>query len=189
MATDDIFSDVKKGEHASDLTKFFNTEDKKEIAKRIIKEGEVQLTAEYKKKLRDDKRKQIVNNIHRNAINPDTNLPHPPQRIENAMEEAKVRIDEYVDVNRQIEDVLKKIRPILPIKFEVKEIAAKIPAEYAAKSYPIANSFGKKLKEEWMSDGSLVVVLEIPGGLEEELHNKLSALCHGDVETKILKIK
>ena len=77
----------------------------------------------------------------------------------------------------------------MPIKFEIKEIAVKIPPEFAAKSYTILNSFGKKIREDWQTDGSLVVVLEMPGGLEEDFHNKLNALCHGDVETKILNIK
>jgi len=77
----------------------------------------------------------------------------------------------------------------LPIKFEVKEIATKIPPEFAAKSYPIFNQFGKKIREDWQTDGSLVVVIEMPGGLEEDFHNKLNALCHGNVETKVLKVK
>ena len=32
--------------------------------------------------------------IHRNAVDPKTGLPHPPQRIESAMEEAKIHVDE-----------------------------------------------------------------------------------------------
>src|SRR3989338_8095878 len=95
LATNDIFKDVKNGEHASNLMKVFKTEDKREIAKKIILEGEIQLTSEYKKKLRDEKRKQIVNNIHRNAVDPNTGFPHPPQRIENALDEIKANIDEF----------------------------------------------------------------------------------------------
>ena len=47
----------------------------------------------------------------------------------------------------------------------------------------------KKIREDWQTDGSLVVVIEIPGGLEEDFHNKLNSLCHGTIETKILKVK
>ena len=90
---------------------------------------------------------------------------------------------------KQMQDVIKAIRPILPIKFEVKEIAVKIPAEFAAKSYNVLNNFGKKTKEEWLSDGSLAVVIEMPGGLEEDFYEKINAVCHGDVESKVLSIK
>ncbi|MCK4522097.1 MAG: ribosome assembly factor SBDS, partial [Nanoarchaeota archaeon] len=138
---------------------------------------------------RETKKKQIINMIHRNAVDPQTHLPHPPARVEAAMDEAKVHIDEFEDVNRQMQEVLKKIRIILPIKFEVKEIAVKISPEYAAKSYQVLNQFGKKLKEEWLNDGSLSVVLEMPGGLEEDFYEKINALCHGNVESKVLKTK
>jgi len=191
LAVPKVFSDAKKGLEASANTmkEVFQVDDPIEVAKIIIQKGEIPLTAEYKNQLREQKKKKIIELIHRDAVDPKTHLPHPPQRIENAMEEAKVRIDESMDVNKQLELVLKKIRPVLPIKFEVKEIAVKIPADYAAKSYSIVNSFGKKLKEEWQSDGSMVVVLEIPGGLEEDLHNKLNELCHGETETKILNTR
>jgi len=191
LAVQKIFTDAKKGMEASPnaLRSIFRTEDPLEVAKIIIQKGEVPLTAEYKQGLREQKKKQIINIIHRNAVDPKTHAPHPPQRIEAALEQAKFHIDEVRDVNKQVEDALKVLRPILPIKFEVKEIAAKVPPDYAAKSYSILNSFGKKIREDWQTDGSLVVVLEIPGGLEEDFHNKLNALCHGDVETKVLNVK
>lgn len=191
LAVPTVFSDAKKGEEASAnaMRSIFKTEDPLEVAKVIIQKGEVPLTTEYKNKLRETKKKQIINLIHRNAVDPKTHLPHPPARIEAAMEEAKVRVDEFTDVNKQMQDALKKIRPIIPIKIEVKEIAVKIPADYASKSYPVVKSFGKLLKDEWQRDGSWVAVIELPGGLEEDFYGKLNALCHGEVETKVLKIK
>lgn len=191
LAAQKIFTDARKGMTASpnSLKTIFGTDDPLEAAKIIIQKGEIPLTAEYKQSLRERKKKQIIELIHRNAVDPKTHTPHPPQRIELALEQAKFHIDEIKDVNKQVEEALKALRPILPIKFEIKEIAAKIPPQYAAKSYPILNSFGKKIREDWQTDGSLVVVLEMPGGLEEDFHNKLNALCHGDVETKILNVR
>jgi ribosome maturation protein SDO1 len=191
LAVQKVFTDARKGDEVSPnaLKNVFKTDDPLEAAKIIIQKGEIPLTAEYKEGLREQKKRQIINIIHRNAVDPQTHTPHPPQRIEAALSDAKFHVDEVKDVNRQVEDALKAIRPILAIKFEIKEIAAKIPAEYAAKSYPVLNSFGKKLREDWQRDGSLVVVLEMPGGLEEDFHNKLNALCHGNVETKILSTR
>ena len=189
LATDDIFKDIKKGEHASNLAKFFNTEDKKEIAKQIIKKGEIQLTAEYKQKLRDEKKKKIINLIHANAVNPENSLPHPITRIEIAMDDAKVKIDEFKSAEEQIKDVIDKLRPIIPIKYEVREIAVKIPAQYSGKSFNVLKRYGKILKEEWGNDGSLLVALEIPGGLQMELIDKLNDLTKGSVDVKIMNVR
>lgn len=191
LAVQRIFSDAKKGLEAPEnaMKQIFKTADPLEVAKIIIQKAEVPLTKEYKEKLRETKKKQIINIIHRNAVDPQTHLPHPAQRIENALSEAKFHVDEFADVNTQVEQALKSLRPIIPIKFETKEIAVKIPPEYAAKSYPIITKFGKKLREDWQSDGSYVAVVEMPGGLEEDFHNQINALCHGNVETKLLKAK
>ncbi|MBW2984393.1 ribosome assembly factor SBDS [Candidatus Woesearchaeota archaeon] len=191
LAIPTVFSDAKKGEEASAnaMRSIFKTEDPLDVAKIIIQKGEIPLTTEYKNRLRETKKKQIINLIHRNAVDPKTHLPHPPARIEAAMEEAKVRVDEFTDTNKQMQEALKKIRPIIPIKFEVKEIAFKIPAACAGKANPIVKSFGKLLRDEWQRDGSWVAVIELPGGLEEDFYGKLNALCHGEVETKVLKIK
>lgn len=191
LAVEKIFTDSHKGLEASPavLKQCFGTDDPLEISQQIIMKGEFAVTAEYKQKLRDEKKKQIINMIHRNAVDPTTHAPHPITRIELAMNEAKIHIDENEDTMKQMQEVLKKIRPILPIKFEIKEIAVKIPPEYAAKSYPIINNFGKRLKEDWLNDGSLSLVVEIPGGLESEFYEKLNHLCHGSVWSEVIQTR
>ncbi len=191
LAVEKIFTDAKKGMETSpnSLKQCFETDDVLEVAKKIIMKGDFSLTTEYKQKLRDEKKKQIIDLIHRNAVDPTTHHPHPPQRIELAMEQVKVHVDEFGDTQKQMDEIVKKIRPILPIKFEIKEIAVKIPADFAAKSYNVLNNFGKKTKEEWLSDGSLSVVIEMPGGLEEDFYEKLNGVCHGNVESKVLSTK
>ncbi|MBR9691824.1 ribosome assembly factor SBDS [Candidatus Woesearchaeota archaeon] len=191
LAAKEVFADSKKGMEASPtaLKQAFGTDDPVEAAKVIIRKGEIQLTAEYRNQLRDQKRKQVINIIHRNGVNPKTHTPHPAARIEAAMEEAKVSLDEYKPAEQQVQDVLKKLQPIIPIKFETKQIEVKVPGKYTGKTYPILKSFGKMIKEEWLNDGSHVAVIEIPGGLEEEFHNKLNSITHGDNETKIINTR
>ncbi len=186
-----IFSDAKKGLEASEhaMKQIFDTIDVEEVAKAIIKKGEIQLTQEYRENLREEKRKQIVATIHRNGVDPKTHLPHPVQRIENAFIEAKVHVDEFRPVQEQIQEALKKLRPILPIKFELKEIALKIPPEFAPKCYSTVKAFSTILKEDWQSNGYWIAVVELPGGMENDLYDKLNSICHGNVESKILKIK
>ena len=191
LATNEVYKDVKKGERASDheIEKIFGTSDIRDVAKQIIQEGEIQLTAEHKNKIREEKRRQIVNLIHRNAIDPKTGLPHPPQRIENAMGEAKVHVDEHKSAEEQVESILEKIRPIIPIKFELREIEIIIPPQYGGQSYHILKKYGKLLKDNWQNDGSLMVIIEIPSGIQEDLFLELNNLAHGEVESKILKVK
>jgi len=131
LAAEEIFKDAKKGERASseELRKAFGTDDIYDVARRIILEGEVQITAEQRKEMLEAKRKQIITFISRNTIDPRTNAPHPPARIERALEEAKVHIDVFKPVEAQIKDIVKALKPILPLKFEETEIAIKIPPE------------------------------------------------------------
>lgn len=191
LAAMKIFSDAKKGLEASEnaMKQIFGTSDVNEVAKAIIQKGEIQLTQEYRERLREEKRKQVIAIIHRNGVDPKTHLPHPPQRIENAFIEAKFHVDEFKPVQEQVQEALKMLRPILPIKFEVKEIAIKIPPDFAPKCYSTVKSFGTMLREEWQSNGYWVAVVELPGGMENDLYDKLNRICHGNVESKVLKIK
>jgi ribosome maturation protein SDO1 len=191
LAAMKIFSDAKKGLEASETTmkQIFQTDDLEEIAKQIIKKGDLQLTSEYKNSLREIKRKQIINMIHRNGVDPTTHAPHPVTRIENALEEIKFHVDEFTSVEEQMQDALKKLKVIIPIRFEVKELAVKIGPDYAAKAYATVKKFGTILKEEWQNNGYWVAVVEMPGGLESEFYEKVNEICHGEVEAKVLKTK
>lgn len=184
-----IFADAKKGMLASEtaMQTVFETDDELEIAKIILTEGEIQLTAEHRQKIRNQKRKKILDTIHRNGVDPKSKLPHPMQRLENAFEEAKIKIDEHKSIEKQVSDILKKLRPILPIKFGTTEIALTFPGNYAAKSYSTVKGFGTIKKEEWKNDGSWFVVIEIPSGMQNDFYEQVNSVTHGQVESKILK--
>ncbi|MBN2111771.1 ribosome assembly factor SBDS [Candidatus Woesearchaeota archaeon] len=183
-----IFSDAKKGMVASEheVKKIFKTENPIEVAEIILKNGEVHLTAEYKTRMLEEKRKRIMWIIHANGVDPRTHAPHPLTRIENAFEEAKVRIDEHKSAEDQVQDILKALRPILPIKFEVKKVEIMLPAKYAGKLHLLAKGFARIIRQDWQGDGSLKAVVEVPGGLEQDFYEKINNLTHGSVETKVL---
>lgn len=189
LASDTIFKDAKKGERASEinLMKIFNTNNVEQIAKQIILKGEVQLTTEQRRKMQESKRRQIVAAIAKNAINPQTGTPHPPQRIELAMEEAKVRIDPFKPVEQQMNEVLDALRPLIPIKFDKIKIAVKLSGENYSRTYGDLKAFGKLLKEEWQSNGSWIGLVEIPAGIQNEFYERLNERTKGNVETKIIK--
>ena len=187
LAAEFIFADAGTGDRASQesLQKVFGTTDVWQVARTIMEKGEVQLTTEQRKKITEEKWKKIVQLIARNAIDPHTKSPHPPRRIENAMTEAKVHVDLYKDPEEQVADVIKQLRPYLPLRVETKRIAVKIPPVYAGKYYQL-QEFGRVLREEWQKDGSYIAVLDIPGGLEDEFYQKVNALTKGEAETKLL---
>lgn len=184
-----IFKDAKKGEHASEheILKWFKTENADEVIRTILKEGEVQLTTEHKARLREQKRKEIINLIHVNAVDPKTGHPHPPQRIEAAMEQAKAKIDEHKSAQEQMEAVAKQLTAILPIKIEIRQVQVRVPAKYAASSFHALKDHGKMLSSEWKGDGSLLAVLEMPAGLQEKLENDLNKMTKGEVEIKVIE--
>ncbi len=189
VRSEKIFSDVKKGLLAPEnkLEELFGTSEPLKIAERIIREGEIQLTEEYREKLREEKKKKILSIIHRNGVDPKTNLPHPVQRIENAMDEAKVKIDMFKSADDQIEGIIKKLQPVLPIRFEVKRIKLKFPPEYAGKAYSLLSGFAHPENETWNQDGSFNCEVEIPAGIEPDFYDKLNSATHGNIETEVMK--
>lgn len=188
LAVEEVFKDAHKGDKASEenMEKAFESSDALVVADKIIKKGTIQITANQRRKMQEEKTKQVIAQIAREAINPQTKLPHPPQRIENAMQEAKVHIDPMKSVEEQIEPTVKAILTKIPIRIEKVQVAVKIPGTYAGKGYSTITQYGKLLKEEWMNDGSWIGVVEIPGGLQDEFYTALSGLTHGEVETKLL---
>jgi ribosome maturation protein SDO1 len=189
LAIDEIFKDAHKGSKASEdkMAEFFGTTEPLAVAKQIIQRGEIQLTTEQRRQMLEAKRKQIVQYIAANAINPQTSTPHPPQRIENAMEEAKVHIDPFKPVEEQVKEVLDALRPLIPIRFEKVRIAVKLSAEDSAKSYGDIKGYGTILKEEWSPTGAWLGVVEMPAGLQTDFLERLNAKTKGNVETRILK--
>lgn len=191
LKTDDIYQDVKKGEKVPEdiLKKVFNTTNVEEIAKKIISEGEIQLTTEYRAKLREEKYNKIVHLIHINTINSKTGTPHTADRIKMVMEDARIKVDEYQKPEAQVEMIVKKLAEHLPIKLETREISVKIPAQYAGGAYHVLSQIGQIKKEDWLSDGSMLAIIKIPAGLQEKLENEVNRLSHGEADIKILSKK
>jgi len=187
LVAEEVYSDAKKGEKAkpSDIQKAFGSTDIMVILEFVLKNGEVQLTTEQRRKKVEERRKQVIAILLREAIDPRTNTPHTQMRIENALEEARVHFDPFKDPREQLTDIVKELRPILPMKFEKIKVAVKVPAQFANKCYGTLKSYGIQ-REEWTKSGDLVVVVEIFGGLAGEFYDKLNKQTGGQVETKQL---
>jgi ribosome maturation protein SDO1 len=137
--------------------------------------------------MQEEKRLMVINKIARESINPQTGFPHPAQRIENAMEECKVKIDPFTSIDQQVKTTLKAIKIKIPIRFEKVKMAVRLPGTATGHAYSEINSFGKILNEEWQQDGSWIAIVEIPGGLQDDFNHKMASISGGEAETKLIK--
>lgn len=180
---DKIFTNAKKGELASssEIEIAFGTSDFNEVAKKIIKQGEVLLTQDYRDEEKEKKYKQVIDFLSKNAIDPQTKNPITPERIKSALNQSGINI-KNTSIANQLDDILNSLNKIMPIKIETKKIKVIIPSMYTAKVYGIITPY--KEKENWKDDGSLEVLLNIPAGLIMDFYDKLNSATSGSALTE-----
>lgn len=186
LEIDKIFSDSRKGEAASglDMQASFGTEDIQEVAERIVKNGEILLTQEHRDEERDKKVKQVVDFLTVNSVDPQTGNPHSSERIKNALNEAHVNIKNG-PIDSQIKDILAELSKVIPIKIETKKIKLTIPAMHTGKAYGIINQY--KESENWLSNGDLETLINVPAGLIMEFYDKINSITQGSVLSEEIK--
>ncbi len=188
IAADGIWADSAKGDRAPEhlVNDAFEATDLIEIYKTILTEGNIQLTSQQRNEMVDKKRKQIIAHVVANAMNPQTGGPHPPQRIENAIDEARFSIDPMEAIERQVEKLIKSIKPLIPISFEKIRVAVKIQAIHVGKCYGQISSLANIQSEEYQKDGSWIGMLEMSAASFVKLEDVLGSLTKGTAETKML---
>ncbi len=188
MPAEKVFSDAIKGKRAPDhmIERAFETEDVEEITKKILEDGEVQLTTEQRNKRQEQKRKEIIDRIARRSYNPQTNTPHPPNRIENAIEEANIHIDPFKPVSQQMDEIVDQLRELLPLSFEKKNFSVTLRGELQGKIYGRLKNMGNIKEQEWLNDGRWQAIVEIPGGIQDEFYEKINDLTKGKAEIEEL---
>lgn len=186
LVSDEVYSDANKGSRASTekLMKHFKTTDATEIAKQIMARGELNLTTDQRRKMVEEKRKQIVAYINKSFVDPKSHLPHPIMRIEAAMEQARVSIDPHKRAEDQAKDVVDALRTILPLKSETVRLIVRVPPQFASQSYSVIKTTGELKGEEWQSDGSLRVVIEMNAGMRGTFIDRLGSVTKGSAEVK-----
>ncbi len=188
LAVNEVFKDAKKADRCvpSDVLKAFGTNDVEKVAESIVKHGEIQLTTDFRRRKIEEKKKQISIIISRNAINPQTKMPHPQERIIAAMEQARVSIDPFRHAEAQVEDVIKEIKKILPISVEEVILFVEIPAQYSSKAYNVVKELGMQ-QDKWLSDGRLVAKLQVPAGMKETVFKRIGAITEGTAKIEEAK--
>ncbi|MFT4921177.1 MAG: ribosome maturation protein SDO1 [Haloarculaceae archaeon] len=190
IAAEDVFEDASRGDRPPEdaLEDVFETTEPLEIIPEVIKRGEIQITADQRREMQEQKRKQLINRITRNAVNPQMDdAPHPPERIESALEETDFRVDPMEPVENQVEEALDELRPVIPIRFDTVKVAVQLPADYAGSGQAKIREFGDLEREEWQPDGSWIGVVEFPAGLQNDFYDLVNEVSSGEAETQIIE--
>ena len=185
LAIEEVWSDVKAGERPSSesLQRTFGTTDISICASTILERGSIQLTTAQRKNLVDEKKRQIINEIASTATDPKTKLPHPTTRIENALDEIRFSIDPFKSVESQVGDAVKLLRPVIPLQFITVNLAFMVQGkDYGAVSQMLRDSIQK---EEWMNNGNWACVVSVPGGMKNDIIDKVASRSP-DVEVREL---
>ncbi len=181
-----VYTDLKKAMRAGapELENVFGTTDFFQVVQKIVQKGQLETTQEFRDEALENRRKQVVEFLSKNAMDARTSRPFTPDMITNAIKEAGVKI-ENVSVEKQITRIMDELRKIIPIKIATKKIRIKIPPQFTGQTYGLVNEY--KEKEEWFADGSLEVVLNIPVGLQTEFYDKLNSITHGAAITSEIR--
>ena len=192
IAARDVFENASRGDRPAeeDLEEVFGTTEPLDIIPEVIDRGEIQITAEQREEMQEKKKRKLINTISRNAINPQMDdAPHPPDRIESALEEAGFTVDPMTPAEEQVDDALEALRPVIPIRFEEMTVAINLPADYAGSGQAKLREFGELEREEWQADGSWVGVITFPAGMQDELYGRVNEVTEGEGETQVVKDK
>ncbi|MEI6849884.1 MAG: ribosome assembly factor SBDS [archaeon] len=182
MVTPNIFMDLKKGLHASkaDLIDAFGTEDAYQIGLKIITSGEVQKTQDFRDAEKEAKVKQILQLIIRNAVD-QNNHPYTEDRLKRAIDECHYAFDNRPP-EQQMTALIDKLKTVIPIKIETKKIKLVIPAQYTGAVYGLLKDY--KESEDWLANGALQAIINIPAGMQIDFYEKLNHITHGAVQSE-----
>ncbi len=190
IAAEDVFENASRGDRPPEnaLEEVFGTTEPMEVIPEVVERGEIQITAEQRREMQEQKHKSLVNRIARNAVNPQMDdAPHPPERIESALEETDFRVDPMEPVENQVDEALDALRPVIPIRFDTVTVAVQVPADYAGSAQAKIRQFGDLEREEWQPDGSWVGVTEFPAGMQNDFYDLVNEHTSGEAETQIIE--
>jgi ribosome maturation protein SDO1 len=184
MISDEIYSDANKGTRSSTekLMKQFKTTDQLEIAKQIMAKGDLNMNTDQRRKMIEEKKRQIVEYINKNFVDPKTHTPHPISRINAVVDEARLAIDPFKRLDDQIKNFIEPLRKVLPLKSEVLELTVTVPAQFSGQSFSVFRSIGEIKSEQWLSDGSLQVVLNLNAGMKSSFLDRIGTATKGSAQ-------
>jgi len=184
MISDEIYLDANKGTRCSSekLMKHFKTTDQLEIAKQIMDKGDLNLNTDQRRKMIEEKKRQIVEYINKNFVDPKSHMPHPISRINAVLDEARVAIDPFKRLDDQLKNIIESLRKIIPLKSEILELTVTVPSQFSGQSFSVFKTIGEIKSEQWLSDGSLQVILSINAGMKSSFLDRIGTATKGSAQ-------
>ncbi|GJQ13593.1 hypothetical protein GpartN1_g5384.t1 [Galdieria partita] len=165
LISDTIFTSYAKKEKAgtNQLKAAFQTDSLQNCVETILQKGEVQVSSAERKEKWEKRKREVVNFIHKYYIDPTKKLPHPVSRIENALEECKVRIDADVPAEKQVPDIVSKLVNVIPLKKTTLEGQLVIPHSFIGSASSVLAKYVTVERESYSSQGCTYDIGIIPG--------------------------
>ncbi len=181
-----VYTNLGKGMKAgaAEMEQAFGTTEFEKVVEQIVKKGQIEVSQEFRDEALENRRKQVVDFLVRNAVDAQSGRPFTPDTIENALKESGAKI-ENKNVDQQINGIVDSLKNVLPLKIETKRLKVTIPAMHTGKAYGIVSEY--KEKEEWLGNGDLQITLNIPVGIQMEFYDKLNGVTHGSAITEEIK--
>ncbi len=187
LNSNSIFYNAKEGSVASkaDLMEAFASTEPYAIAKTIIMKGELQKPQEFRDAERENKIKQVMSLLLRNAVD-QHGRPYTEDRLKRAIQEVHFNFDNR-PADRQMPELLEKLKTVIPIRVETKRIKLIIPARFSGQVYGLLKDY--KESEDWLGNGDLQAIMNIPAGMQLDFYEKLNNVTHGAVVSEELAEK
>ena len=185
LATDEVWLDARGGERptSDQLLSAFGSENIEECVTKIMEKGTIQLTTAQRKQRVVAMKAAIIHKIASTAIDPRSQMRHPPSRIETALDESRYSVDPFLSIDRQVTDAIKVMRPLIPLKFATARLAFRIPGvEYGSVQGLLRELV---IKEEWLQNGDWACVVEVPAGSKIDLMGDVAKRSKGS-DVKII---
>ena len=90
------------------------------------------------------------------------------------MQEVHVNV-KNVPLENQINEIVTQLSKVLPIKIETKKVKVTIPAAQY------------KEDENWLGNGDLEIVVNVPSGIIMDFYDKLNSVTHGSAITEEIR--
>jgi len=182
-----IFSDHGKGQRANDtdLQRVFGTTNVEDCGRVIAEQGELQVSAAERREKVEQKKREMINYIHKYYIDPRTKTPHPVTRIEAAFEQMHLNIDPSQPAERQVQDkVIKKLPEIMPIRRQEMEGTLTVPNKVLGQALGVIKKYCV-IGQENYTEGSCAMEISLVPGDYDLFMQDLRDVTKGDFDFDI----
>lgn len=149
-----------------ELAKAFPGKSGIDILQVIAEKGEIQYSTEERRQLVEEKKKRIVEYIHKYYCDPTTNNPHPVNRINNALDQMKIQIDIDGPMDKELKEVEKRINDVLPCKRLEVEVIVTIPNDFCKQADQAMKKYGRIASQCPEGQSKKYTVCIVPGDFD-----------------------